>query len=147
MGRSGKSRVKVDKGPNPGKVDTSNKTEIPLHRVRVFTAPDEFGQLIDLREELDDMWDVLMGRVEAPIDVGVMTLMEVASSYHARAGEITARLQRMEADGDIAKGSPLYRFRTGELRTFTEVARAAIELGSRRVTQAKLEYEMSIGAI
>ena len=38
-----------------------------------------------------------------------------------------------------------YRFRTGELRTFCEMAAKAIELGSRRVTVAQLEADLSRG--
>jgi hypothetical protein len=88
------------------------------------------------------MRDVLMGHVDAPIDVGVMTLMEVADAYYARAKEIEQLILRAEAEGQVTKGSRTYRFRTGELRSFIEMASHAADLGSRRVTVAKLEYDM-----
>lgn len=90
---------------------------------------------------------MLLGRTDPPITRGVLTLMEVAEAYYARASEITAMLQRKEAEGVIAKGSTPYRFRTGELRTFMEAAKSAIELGSRRVTYARMEFDMETEAL
>lgn len=88
------------------------------------------------------MVDVLLGRVEPPIQSGTLTLMEVAEAYHARACEITLRIQRMENDGVEPRGSAAYKFRTGELRTFTDLCSKAIELGSRRLTALQVEAEM-----
>ena len=99
-------------------------------------------KLSEMRKELDEMTDVLLGRTPAPIESGVITLMEVAEAYYARATEMQMQIQRGEANDVIPKGSPPYKFRTGELRSFRELAKAAMELGSRRVTQAKLEMEM-----
>lgn len=101
--------------------------------------------LSELRSEIDGYVQVLMGRVEPPIDNGEMTLMEYANAVYSRAMEITMMLQRAEADGHVLKGSKHYKFRTGELRTFTEMALRAIDLGSRRVTWAQLEYSMQHG--
>jgi hypothetical protein len=67
-----------------------------------------------------------------------MTMMEYANAVYSRSLEITMMLQRAEADGQVLKGSKHYKFRTGELRTFTE-------LGSRRVTMARMEYDLSHG--
>tara|TARA_Y100000310_G_scaffold80965_1_gene77597 strand:+ start:1291 stop:1647 length:357 start_codon:yes stop_codon:yes gene_type:complete len=106
---------------------------------------DQTRYLKDMRHELDTMLDILIGREEPPIDSGISTLMEVATAYYARAQEMTARIQRAEASGQIPKNSPLYKFRTGELRTFTEVAKQAIELGSRRITAYKMEHELGYG--
>lgn len=86
-----------------------------------------------------------MGRVEPPIDNGDMTLMEYANAVYSRAMEITMILQRAESDGQILKGSKHYKFRTGELRTFTEMSLKCIELGSRRVTMARMDYDMNYG--
>jgi hypothetical protein len=36
------------------------------------------------------------------------------------------------------RGSPLYKFRTGELRSFIELSKKCAELGSRRLTQEQL---------
>lgn len=100
--------------------------------------------LTNLVEELQDMTDILLGREEPPIDAGHLTLMEVADAYFARASEITLLLQRAEREGQITKGSAHYRFRTGELRTFMEMARRAAELGSRRLTEEQLHWEMQM---
>lgn len=98
--------------------------------------------LHDLRVELQDMVDVLLGRQPPPIDTGVSTLMEVAEAYHARAREIEMLLCQGEADGSILKGSKHYHFRTGELRAFIELVRKSIDLGSRRVTMAQMEASL-----
>lgn len=100
-----------------------------------------------MREELQEMWDVLLGRNEPPITRGVLTLMEVAEAYYARAAEMTAHIQQQEAEGIVAKGTSLYKFRTGELRTFMEAAKSAADLGSRRVTFARLEFDMETEAM
>jgi len=88
----------------------------------------------DVHCELDEMWAVLLGRVDPPISVGVRTLMEVAEAYHARAMEVNALIQRGEAEGTVPKGGAYYKLRTGELRSFIEMSKRAIDLGSRRIT-------------
>lgn len=98
-----------------------------------------------MRDELDEYTQVLLGRVEPPIENGEMTLMEYANAVYSRAMEMTMLIQRAEADGQIMKGSKHYRFRTGELRTFTELALRSIDLGSRRVTVARMEYDLAHG--
>lgn len=98
-----------------------------------------------MRTELDEYTSVLLGREEPPLTMNVLTLMEYANAVYSRAMELTGILQRAEADGVVLKGSKTYRFRTGELRTFTEMASKAIELGSRRVTVAQLDASMDRG--
>lgn len=95
-----------------------------------------------MRIELKDMTDVLLGREEPPIDIGVSTLMEVAEAYHARAREMEMLLSQAESDGYVVKGSKHYHFRTGELRAFIELVRKSIELGSRRITVAQMEINL-----
>jgi hypothetical protein len=95
-------------------------------------------------EELQDMTDVLLGRRKPPIDAGHLTLMEVADAYFARASELTMKLQEAEREGQITRGSAHYRFRTGELRTFMEMAKRAADLGSRRLTEEQLHWEMAM---
>ena len=99
----------------------------------------------DLRKELDGYVEVLMGRVSPPIDNAEMTLMEYSNAVYSRAMELTMLLQRAESEGSVLKNSRYYKFRTGELRTFTELALRAIDLGSRRVTWAQLDYSMTHG--
>lgn len=86
---------------------------------------------------------MLLGRVPPPVNNGVLTMMEVADAYLARARELEQLLLRAESDGTVVKGSAKYKFRTGELRSFIEMTRSAVELGSRRVTAAKMEYEQA----
>lgn len=120
----------------------SSQPNKPLRSVRLGHG---IPALSVLRDELSEYTEVLMGRVEPPIDNGEMTLMEYANAVYSRAMEITMLLQRAEADGQILKGTKHYKFRTGELRTFTEMALKCIELGSRRVTMARMEYDLSHG--
>lgn len=87
-----------------------------------------------------------MGHKDSPIKNGVLSLMEVSNAYLSRALELTMLIQRAESDGHIPKGSHFYKFRTGELRSFTELASKAADLGSRRVTAAQMEYDMKEGA-
>lgn len=95
--------------------------------------------------ELHAYTSVLLGRVTPPHDNGVMTLMEVANAYYSRAKEMEMRIHEGERDGWVHKGGDLYRFRTGELRDFIDLSKAAQELGSRRLTAATIEYEMRMG--
>jgi hypothetical protein len=88
---------------------------------------------------------VLKGDEPAPIHNGIMTLMEVAQAYYARAAELTMLLQKHEAQGQILKGSAHYKLRTGSLRTFLDMASKSIDLGSRRVTAAQIEHEQRKG--
>lgn len=104
--------------------------------------------LTKMRSELLDMTDVLMGREEPPINAGHLTLMEVADAYFARAAEMTMLIQGREREGLIKVGrgkdaDPLHKFRTGELRTFMEMAKRAADLGSRRLTKEQLVFEQS----
>lgn len=98
-----------------------------------------------LRNELDGYLEVLLGHEKSPIDNGVLTLMEYANAVFSRGKEIEYRILRAEAQGAITKGSGWYKFRTGELRAFCEIALRAAELGSRRLTQAQMEYEARHG--
>lgn len=90
------------------------------------------------------MTDVLLGRTQPDIDARHLTLMEVADAYFARASEIQMLLQKAEREGTITRGSAHYKFRTGELRTFLEMSRRAAELGSRRLTEEQLVWEMEM---
>lgn len=95
----------------------------------------------DLVEEIDGYWEVLLGNEKPPYDKGVMTLMEYAQDVYARSMYIQYQILQLERDGAVEKNSPLYKFRTGELRTFIEVAKSSSDLGSRRITFAKMEHE------
>jgi hypothetical protein len=115
----------------PGKTTTS---------VRAIKLGDAVN-IHELHEELRDMNDVLLGRAPPPIDTGISTLMEVAEAYHARAREMEQYLHHAEAEGTVLRGSRQYKFRTGELRSFIELARSAMDMGSRRITTLQMELQ------
>lgn len=108
--------------------------------VRLFEI-DNTLKLGDMKTELQQMTDVLLGREDPPIDVGPMTLMEVAEAYHARASEMEMAILDAEQRGIVKKGENAYRFRTGQLRTFIEMCKRTIDLGSRRITALQIQLE------
>jgi hypothetical protein len=99
------------------------------------------GSPEELSAEIKGYVDVLLGRVDPPIDAGIMTLMEVADAYFARACEIDMLIHEAEREGDVLRGSKHYRFRTGELRAFLDLTKRSAELGSRRITLAQLALQ------
>jgi hypothetical protein len=107
-----------------------------------YTLQAGLPDIDELREELDTMRDILLGRDPYPHTNGLLTEMEVSTEFFMRAKEIEQLIQRKENDKAVLKGSSLYHFRTGELRSFIETAKAAMERGSRRVTAAKVEIEL-----
>lgn len=131
-----KKRLSKDDHKSPKKHPKKALRDAGLVGEGIYAVP-------KLRHEMDQMLDVLMGRVDPPVSHGVLTLMEVADAYFARAKEMTIHIHRMEADGEVKKGDPLYRFRTGELRDFMELAKEAADLGSRRLTKESLMFEQS----
>lgn len=90
------------------------------------------------------MTDVLMGRLDPPIDIGPGTLMEVGEQFHARASEMEMTIFELEARGSVVRGDELYKFRTGQLRTFIEMTKRTVELGSRRITLVQMEIDESL---
>lgn len=109
-------------------------------RVRVIAVGSGLPPIDEIEAELREYWDVLLGRVDAPVK-GVLALMETADMYYARASEINSLILKGERDGTIKTGSEYKKFRTGELRDFREVARRAAEIGSRRLTELSVETE------
>jgi hypothetical protein len=121
-------------------------------QIRRATPKDvQFGRrLIDIEtamglDTVEHLWaelqgyvDVLLGRVPSPIDSPYLSMMEVAVAYYARAQEMDMRIHAAEREGIVAKGSALFKFRTGELSAFIELARKCADLGSRRLTQETL---------
>lgn len=110
-------------------------------RLRAVKLGDGAPSIPEMQNELLDMTDILLGRKDSPINHGTMSLFEVADAYYARAMEMTMLLQQAEREGTITRGSAHYKFRTGELRTFCEMAKRAADLGSRRVTDEQLQLE------
>lgn len=98
--------------------------------------------LPDLKDEIDGYFDILTGRVSLPVSNGILSLMEASVAMYVRVSEISAMIRRGEQEGTIVHNSSWYKFRIGECREFLDACKRAIELGSRRVTQAKIEQEM-----
>jgi hypothetical protein len=120
--------------------DTDSSGE-GLNSIRFFKVASTGLNIHLLRDEIDDMMAVMLGRVEPPIKRGIHTLQEVSDAYYARAAEITIEIMRLESEGNINKGDPLYKFRTGELRTFMELVKRSSELGSRRLTYEQFMWD------
>lgn len=104
-----------------------------MRRLRTFQVGAGLPSVGTLCDELEAMRDVLMGRVDPPVN-GVLALLEVADAYFARACEMEQKILKGEREGSIDRKNPMYRFRTGELRSFKEMASRAADLGSRRLT-------------
>jgi hypothetical protein len=129
----------------PGSIPTHEEQgHSPLGgRLRDIYTQEGLPPVEELEEELEGYMDILMGRHQPPIDAGHLTLMEVADAYFARACEIQYHILKAERQGGVFKGHSYYKFRTGELRTFMELTKRAADLGSRRLTQAKLVHDMA----
>lgn len=110
--------------------------------LRTVKLGEGIPNLTTVAAELQDMVDVLLGREDPPIPASrVESLAEVASAYYARGQELNMMILEGERTGAVPRGTAAYKFRTGELRSFIELARNAFEMGSRRITVAKLEYD------
>jgi hypothetical protein len=96
----------------------------------------------DIEDELLAYVDVLLGRVPSPVSSPYLSLAEVASAYYARALEIDMLIHMEERIGTVTRAHPLYKVRTGPLRSFIEMSKKMADLGSRRLTQEQLLYEM-----
>ena len=72
---------------------------------------------------------------------GVLALMEVADAYYARSCELEQLILTATREGHIPKTSKYQQIRTQEIRSFKEMAKSAVELGSRRVTVEQLLQE------
>jgi len=108
------------------------------HRLNVVDVGEGIKSVDDLKEEILEMLNVLLGRKDSPIESPYLSLAEVATSYYTRAQEMDVLIHAGEREGTILRGSSMQRFRTGELRAFIEAARKCAELGSRRLTQEQL---------
>jgi hypothetical protein len=114
------------------------------HRLTEVETDQGLQMVDDLWEEIKGYTDILLGRLDAPVQSPYLELAEVATAYFARAQEIDMYIHAGERMGDIMKGSPLYKFRTGELRSFIEISRRCAELGSRRLTQETLLHQQRL---
>ena len=118
--------------------ETTTTGAHPKGSLRAFRVGEGLPNLTQIQEEIQDYWDVLLGRAEPPVKVRgrTLALMEVADTYFARASEIKAQIHRLEREGKVLRGTPLYQYRVGELATFLDMAKRTADLGSRRLTEA-----------
>lgn len=89
-------------------------------------------------DEIEGYTDVLLGRVEPPLESPYLALAEVAAGYYSRALELEMLIRRGEDEGSIRRGSHYYKIRTGVLRSFIEMSKRLYDLGSRRLSQEDL---------
>jgi hypothetical protein len=106
------------------------------------------GSVEELHDELLGYADIILGRADPPteIDGYYLDLMEVAAAYYARAKEIDMLIHWEEQNRRVIRGSPYYKFRTGQLRSFIEMAKMMADLGSRRLSQERLLSEQRYDA-
>lgn len=118
------------------------------HRnITTIKVPAGLVGLDELRQEIDDMTDVLNGHEEPDIDLGELTLLEVGTAYLARAYELQGIIHRSEIMGEVVKNSAFNLFRTRELQSFIDLAKAKVALGQRRVTWAQNEMQPDLGSV
>lgn len=98
-------------------------------------VPENIDELYD---ELEEYCDILLGREDSPVNSPYLALAEVATAYYARGLELDMLIHRAEREGSVVRGSELYKFRTGSLRSFIDLAKKVAELGSRRLSQEDL---------
>ena len=94
----------------------------------------------ELHDELLGYTDVILGRADPPLEIDgyYLDLMEVAAAYYARAKEIDMLIHWEEQQRRVIRGSGYYKLRTGQLRSFIEMAKMMADLGSRRLTMERL---------
>ena len=102
--------------------------------------------LEELQDELLEYVDILLGRADPPIGSPYLDLQEVATAYLGRALEIDMLIHWQEQKEKIPRGHPLQRFRTGQLRSFIDMANRLADLGSRRLSQEQLLNEQRYDA-
>ena len=118
------------------------------HRLTDVDVIEGLPDIEELQDELLGYANVILGRADPPLQLDgfYLDLMEVAAVYYARAKEIDMLIHWEEQQRRVIRGSPYYRFRTGQLRSFMEMAKMMADLGSRRLTQEKLLMEQRYDA-
>ena len=116
----------------PGQTYGRHLTDVPV--LDGLPSPDE------ITEELLGYANVLLGRADPPqaLNGYFLDLMEVAAAYYARAKELEMRIHWEEQNRRVIRGSPYYKVRTGQLRSFMDMAKMMADLGSRRLTLEQL---------
>jgi len=100
----------------------------------------------ELQEEFTGYAHIILGRADPPVEAPYLDLMEVAAAYYARAKEVDMLIHWEEQQHRVIRGHPHYKFRTGQLRSFMEMAKMMEDLGSRRLSQERLLTEQRYDA-
>jgi hypothetical protein len=118
------------------------------HRLTDVQTLEGLPSVDDLNEELLGYANVILGRADPPLQLDgfYLDLMEVAAAYYARAKEIDMLIHWEEQNRRVIRGSGYYKFRTGQLRSFIDMAKMMADLGSRRLTQERLLTEQRYDA-
>jgi hypothetical protein len=116
------------------------------HRLTEVPVSDNLPTADEIEDELLQYCDVLLGRVPSPVESPYLSLAEVATAYYARAQELDMLIHMEERVGSVTRAHPLYRTRTGSLRSFIEMAKKMAELGSRRLTQEQVITQQRLDA-
>ena len=118
------------------------------HRLTDVTTLEGLPSVDELHDELLGYANVILGRADPPLEIDgfYLDLMEVAAAYYARAKEIDMLIHWEEQNRRVIRGSPYYKFRTGQLRSFIDMAKMMADLGSRRLTQERLLTEQRYDA-
>lgn len=111
------------------------------YRLSEVPVSDNLPSAGEIEDELLEYCDVLLGRVDSPVDSPYLGLAEVATAYYARALELDMLIHMEERLGSVGRSHPLYKTRTGALRSFIEMSKKMADLGSRRLTQEALLTE------
>lgn len=131
--------------------------EVPRSREAAHISHVQFGQRLisiplpeglptydEIIEELTEYSNILLGRMDSPIESPYLSLMEVAGAYYARAREIEMLIYDGENSKAIIRGSQYYKLRTGRLNSFIEMSKRLFDLGSRRLSQETLISQQRI---
>lgn len=115
-------------------------------KVRSFHINSGLPTPAAILQELSDMRDVLQGREDPPLEMGILTLMETAEGYFSRACALEQEIYTAVRQGKlVGKTKTEYSsIRTQELRSFKEMAKSAAELGSRRLTFENLRFQQEM---
>lgn len=126
----------VRRAASPVPPKRSKSAGLPKGSVREFHIPGGLPEPSEIRAEIEEMRDVLMGRREPPefYRGKINGLMEVANGYFSRACEWEQLIYTGKAEGWLPKNRGYEQLRTQEIRSFKELAKGATELGSRRMT-------------
>jgi hypothetical protein len=128
----------------PGQVKAPNTNRSVRYSRRLLEVEvlEGLGTPEELHDELLGYANVILGRADPPNEMdSIMDLMEIAAAYYGRAKEIDMLIHWEEQNRRVIRGSPYNKFRTGQLRSFIEMAKMMADLGSRRLTAERLLYD------